>query len=160
MTADLAAFLRFLNDRLDDDEQAARAADAVDPAPWTADLYDGGTNQRGDQHGSGLLIAADGEALWDCEGAAVLCMSRPAAVHAARWDPARVLAEVAAKRRILELHDRFSQPQQMAKGRVWACGTCGSVDDSPTEWPCDTLRLLALPFAGHPDYRADWAPEG
>jgi hypothetical protein len=25
-------------------------------------------------------------------------------------------------------------------------------------YPCDTLKLLALPYADHPDYRDEWRP--
>jgi hypothetical protein len=25
-------------------------------------------------------------------------------------------------------------------------------------WPCLTLRLVALPYSGHPDYIEDWRP--
>jgi hypothetical protein len=46
----------------------------------------------------------------------------------------------------------------MARGEISACGTCGSVDDSPVEWPCDTVLALALPYADHPDYREEWRP--
>ena len=56
------------------------------------------------------------------------------AYHVARWDPARVLAECDAKRRIIE--------------------HCGE-----WVWPdCRVLHLLALPYADHPDYRAEWKP--
>ncbi len=32
------------------------------------------------------------------------------------------------------------------------CVTCR------TQGPCVTLRLLALPYAGHPDYQPEWRP--
>jgi hypothetical protein len=49
--------------------------------------------------------------------------------HIARWDPARVLAECEARRRI-----------------VTECG-----------WET-VMRHLALPYADHPDYRDEWRP--
>jgi hypothetical protein len=64
--------------------------------------------------------------------------------HIARHDPARVLAECEAKRRIVADHD----DQHDCPG--W--GTASA-------WPyvgCSVLRLLALPFADHPDYRPEW----
>jgi hypothetical protein len=69
----------------------------------------------------------------------------------ARWDPARVLAEVDAKRRILTAHTA------MMPG--W-CTTC----DVPGDYRgnlsgCETLRLLAMPYADHPDYRPEWTPD-
>lgn len=69
----------------------------------------------------------------------------------------RVLREVEAKRRIVDEHANVNDGD---------CGTCviglwgypthgGS---RPESWPCPTLRLLALPYADHPAYRAEWAP--
>lgn len=60
--------------------------------------------------------------------------------------PARVLAEVAAKRRIVQLH---------VSGEAWCdhCAGPGDIDDS-----CPTLRALASVYADHPDYRQEWKP--
>lgn len=96
------------------------------------------------------------------------------AVHIARHDPARVLAEVEAKRRIIGEH--YIWPERSHLTGVWAepdpmCGVCVSMqmdqdaggnrfrDLEHVAWPCPTLRLLALPYADHSDYRAEeWAP--
>jgi hypothetical protein len=54
--------------------------------------------------------------------------------HALRWDPARVLAECETKRRIV-------------------------LGDHPDNeyWAYDSiLRVLALPYANHPDYDEAW----
>ncbi len=87
-------------------------------------------------------------------------MDPSAAGHIARHDPARVLREVAAKRRIMELHQEglsndFPMGVEPAEGDI-LCMTC---DDRALKqyYPCPTLRLLALPYADHADYRADWA---
>lgn len=69
---------------------------------------------------------------------------------------ARVLAECEAKRRIVELHGAYPTPQAMTYGTITACQECGSVDDSPVEWPCPTLRHLASIYADHPDFREEW----
>jgi hypothetical protein len=58
--------------------------------------------------------------------------------HIARWDPARVLAECDAKRRIAE-DLNHSQPH-----------------DSDWLTAQTVLRLLVLPYSDHPDYRAEW----
>lgn len=57
------------------------------------------------------------------------------AEHVSRWDPARVLAECEAKRRILELHRDLVD-----------------LDDRAT------LRYLALPYADREGYREEWRP--
>lgn len=60
----------------------------------------------------------------------------------------RAWAEVEAKRRILKAHAEHPDPYIAG-----FCRTCGRTDG-----PCDTLRLLALPYADHPDYREEWRP--
>jgi hypothetical protein len=62
--------------------------------------------------------------------------------HIARWDPARILAECEAKRRIVERAEdhrdsAYGEPEQFI----------------PQPWH-EILRLLALPYADHPDYLA------
>jgi hypothetical protein len=76
--------------------------------------------------------------------------SEEQAQHIARWDPARVLAECEAKRRIVELHSDHLH-------RQGDCETCDGggrylVGD------CPTIRALALPYADHPDYQEGWRP--
>lgn len=74
-----------------------------------------------------------------------------------------MLAEVHAKRRIIEVH----QPQEHPRPKIdlQYCVTCMDVKSGYQEdwkeevWPCATLRLLALPYADHPDYREEWRPE-
>lgn len=62
----------------------------------------------------------------------------------------RLLAEVDAKRRILNEH-RAAQPG-------W-CVTCDIPGDTRGNLHgCQTVRLLALPYGEHPDYQPDWAP--
>jgi hypothetical protein len=73
----------------------------------------------------------------DIEGLALA--SREAALHMARHDPGRVLAEVEAKRRII--------------------AECESLIDDPAVRAMETaLCLLALPYADHPDYQPEWRP--
>lgn len=70
------------------------------------------------------------------------------AVHIARHDPARVLAEVNAKRAILEEHAPVVDGAQ--SGWKWHAGSeavSGQI-----------VRLLGLPYADHPDYREEWRP--
>lgn len=68
-----------------------------------------------------------------------------------------LLAECEAKRRIIEEHG-----PSVNYGEFWACSACGELDDvgdwAPVYLPCQTLRLLSLPYADHPDYDAEWRP--
>jgi hypothetical protein len=64
--------------------------------------------------------------------------------HMFLWSPARVLAECEARRRIVE--DYLAQLDSHRSG--WDART-----------PRDlAVRALGLPYAAHPDYRADWRP--
>jgi hypothetical protein len=64
-------------------------------------------------------------------------------------------AEVDAKRRILDLHTP-ARPGDPSYG----CPTCweGAEDGGPMDYPCPTLRLLALPYADRPGYQGSWRP--
>lgn len=74
-------------------------------------------------------------------------------------DPARVLREVEAKRRIIELHPHAHWPVKVGPPHLY-CETCDVEDGMIGGDGCyrSTLRLLALPFADHPDYREEWKP--
>ena len=72
---------------------------------------------------------------------------------------ARVLAECAAKRAIVDRHRRDPDVQRMIYGDIYPCTECGDADDSPMEWPCPTMRILAAVYADHPDYQSEWAQE-
>lgn len=73
------------------------------------------------------------------------------AVHLAAWDPARVLAECDAKRRIVDLVDRQwtngydERPMPSDDVRL------------PAPWE-EVLRLLALPYAARSGYDKRWRP--
>ncbi|MFF0277429.1 DUF6221 family protein [Streptomyces sp. NPDC004330] len=77
----------------------------------------------------------------------------PAAVggHIVRHDPARVLAEVEAKRRIIALCE---PPLVDVTGLGDAERQYMPGQGDP--WGVDVLRLLALPYASHPGYRDTW----
>lgn len=68
-------------------------------------------------------------------------MTVGAYVH--RWTPKRVLAEVEAKRRIL---DRLRDERGFYRDDI-ASGTAEPV-----------IRMLALPYAAMPGYREEWRP--
>lgn len=66
------------------------------------------------------------------------------------FSPDRLLARCKADRRIVEEH---------GDGGSY-CGVCavGLWHLERESMPCSTLKLLALPYAGHPDYRQEWRP--
>jgi hypothetical protein len=118
--------VEFLTARLDEDEAVARAATARE---WR------------------LTYGLDPEEFGDA-----LLLSGPDKAHAERHDPARVLREVEAKRRIIErLADAVApayEPRTMQTA-------------SPEGWDLieaadGTLKVLASIYADHPDYRDEW----
>ncbi len=77
-------------------------------------------------------------------------------------DPKFVLADVAAKRRIMSRHRRYGEVEPSYAPWDDACDGCGFPGDP--EWPatehindCPELRDLAAPFDQHPDYDPAWA---
>lgn len=85
--------------------------------------------------------------------------------HVVRFSPPRVLAECEAKRRIVELHEISSEV--LGNATLYGCAICDCMSDDDGEYyvgrvdevdGCATLRLLALPYSGHPDYDPDWRP--
>ncbi|WP_158880471.1 DUF6221 family protein [Amycolatopsis anabasis] len=73
----------------------------------------------------------------------------------------QMIHEVEAVRRIYQEHrttvsDRV--PGFPRYGRDYWCEVCHVPGDSAGSNWCLTLRLLALPYADHPDYQKDWRP--
>jgi Family of unknown function (DUF6221) len=67
-------------------------------------------------------------------------------------DPARVLREVEAKRKILAEH----RLDDMVPGVCYRCRYGVPAHWESTPYPCPTLRALAAVYAGHPDYDPAW----
>lgn len=107
MSDDLIAKIR---SAIDEDERLAKVAiEVLEGQGWTwQGLADGLWKQ--DVYGA--------DPLWD---------------YLERQDPARVLRQVAANRKMLDLHD-----QSEAHGDFTYCRACGT-----TARPCETLRALA-----------------
>jgi hypothetical protein len=74
---------------------------------------------------------------------------------------AEVLADVEAKRRIIDHHHI---EWKASRGGGWFCWRCGGNDADlyerfPTETEaCPDLAALALPYVDHPDYNEAWRP--
>lgn len=79
------------------------------------------------------------------------------AEHGGReWGPARMLAEVDAKRRVFDLHGPVRL--RSTRGAAETVTDCRMCNHFPAQYPCGTLRLLALPYADRPGYQQEWAP--
>ncbi|MET7795665.1 DUF6221 family protein [Streptomyces decoyicus] len=133
--------IAFLHARLDEGEAAARVAT---PGPWRHDprkhhhivgtaLFEEAvfTGPSGDD---AICVAGTGETD-DAQ-------SMRDAAHIARHDPPRVLAEIEAKRAIID--EALS---------IW-----NSDADGIFGFGESILRHLALPYADHPGYKEAWRP--
>lgn len=83
--------------------------------------------------------------------------------------PERMLADCEAKRGVVEIHreSRFTDVT-MGIADEAVCMVCHHVLDPGDNWdggslpmvqepfPCRTLRAVALPYAGHPEFREEW----
>jgi hypothetical protein len=139
----------FLAARLDEDAKIAIVAAAQNPGSaadkWSAEKVD-----RRDEdsivrkHWAILPERVKGVVLAEVP----LDILPRVVTHLARHDPARVLAEVEAKRRILDLAGEWQAAA--GPGADFARQAAVVLDR--------TLRLLALPYADHPDYDPEWRP--
>ncbi|AZM51784.1 hypothetical protein DMA15_03630 [Streptomyces sp. WAC 01529] len=151
MTADLPAFLRARYD------EEAEAAEKAGRDAWHYDMFDR----------SGGVVFASGErpiVEFGFDPERMHAQDRAAAdfhqaAHIARHDPARVLKEIEAKRRIIAAIFNY---EAKIDGE-WGCchgaeaieaGLCPETNPDEIE----ALRLLALPYDDHPDYREEFGP--
>jgi hypothetical protein len=134
----------FLCARLGERELMLRTVSPVQMA-WATFLHADGSMRYTS------VVSANSD-VWVCDGHAV----EPDSVQVV-FDRDQEMADVAAKRQILAMHKRTAT---RAGDRL--IEHCSCQDDWSTifgrYWPCDTLSLLALPYAGHPDYREEWKP--
>lgn len=140
----MSDLVEFLRERLADDERVARAAGGQS---W-------GHDGRGGHHEANptAYCTVTGPLnSFSHEPPAHVCGSArvPDATHIARHDPARVLAEVAAKRAVIEQYEHKQQSMALYPNQGNANGLM-AFDE--------VLRLLAAVYADHADYRSDWAP--
>lgn len=137
-----AAMIAFLRMRLDAAGSAAEAAQLRFPGPW-------------DQ-----AIAPDSPlpsavSLYDSRDESVgVIRGSYAAAHIVLNDPARVLRDIEAKRAVIARYERAA-----ALPASVASFTCGQ-DDGYAQACLDAIRDAAAVWAGHPDYRQEWKPDG
>jgi hypothetical protein len=122
--------------QLDEDERVAKAASVLSKPPWSSRI-----TRDPDGYVSGRIVDDRGYTVVHVEDQTP---GSEEAEHIARWDPARVLAEVDAKRQLLDWLDRADDKAT----------DCDYFNVNPDE----AVRLLALPYADRPGYREEWRP--
>jgi len=123
--------VQFLRARLDEDERIAQGHQQWSPS-WHQDDC---VNEIRDDENAGTVATV--YRLGD-------------RTHIARHDPARVLAEVDAKRRIVDSYERATENRHAHLGDLASAGAFLALHGA--------VKSLALPYADHPDYRPEWAP--
>lgn len=129
---DLVTFLRA---RLDEDEREATwAAEEAGGAAWAIRSTDVVLADDTDRYVSGNA-------------------QNEVRDHIARYDPQFVLADVAAKRRIVALYEEaYDRVRNPVSADARAAARVGQFEIE------GVLRLLAAPFAAHPDFDPAWIP--
>jgi hypothetical protein len=162
MSEDLVVFL---NARLDDDERIARAAAKETDRDWDA------TVDPDPRYTYRAFLAGDNDPFaevsfftaWEAEAPNIM-------PHIARHDPARVLADVQAKRAIIAAISQW-QHDDPDDGGFYACpatrteplGDLGPESFGEENCTCGVLArrrqiatLLAQPYADRPGFRQEW----
>ena len=75
-----------------------------------------------------------------------------ARAHVARHDPARVLAEVEAKRKVIHMYEETLAFIEMMKSR----GKDAPAHEAAAESYLNVIRVHAAVYADHPDYKGGW----
>ena len=118
----------FLLARIAEDKRVAVDAAGDGPGTWTADLVGNGPAGPGSVE------------------------------HVVRHDPARVIAECAAKRQIV-LACREARPETKFVGtRPVGMADFPTAAHGQHQLAAVTLAMLALPYSDHPHYRPEWRP--
>ncbi|MFE5368250.1 DUF6221 family protein [Streptomyces mirabilis] len=155
--------VRWFGEHLDEDERIARAATHhEDYGVWTAKSFK--QQERLGRDRWALFDAVDDCVVSDVDAEGT--EPEGVAQHIANWDPARVLCEVDAKRRLLDDYVVTARIRDEAAARIKAAGDHPDAKDLETwdraqreaailEGP---VRLAALPLAVRPGYREDWRP--
>jgi len=81
----------------------------------------------------------------------------PMGKHCARHDPARVLAECAAKRAIVAM-GRWAVLSGHTTGDN--CGLSDQDTHNTAMVGLEVLAVISSVYSSHPDYRQEWAPRG
>jgi hypothetical protein len=131
----MSDLVEFLRARLDEDARVARTAASIAAAPWRWESLPM-------PHKYGLTGTRAGlRALIVPSRTPDVYPDKFTAEHIIRFDPARVLADVEAKRRIIERWEHATRDP----------------DDFEEQWGLEwAMRALAQPYADHPDFDSGW----
>lgn len=145
MPENLAALVRFVEERIAEDESTAQAAT---PGPWLAEPNGSIVGPSGHLPKlAGHVVCSVGA--WD--------VGRPTpqdAAHIARNDPARVLRDVAAKRQLLRFYDDLSAIVVECSGLLIGPGMRRIHAEHGR-----LLAAMAAVWCRHPDFQPEWLPE-
>src|SRR5258706_699318 len=137
---------KFLNDRLDEAAAAANAVIDAEGENYEATWF---------EQSSGVLYVGPGSVEHPLDGLQPMGDSRLTR-FIAEHDPARVLRQVDAKRKILNEHS----PLHWHPDSPLRCRRCTSVTIdgkmAKLEWPCAAVRAVAAVWSDHPDFDPAW----
>lgn len=140
----LRDIVKFVKDRLDEDEQTARA---VGDESWKVSAE------------RDCVIAEAGRLMAECYPSPIDPCNEATARHMARQDPARTLRRVAAYRAILAAVEKWHDPHPgqpcTNEDNMWVecelhVAATGRVNPN-------VLPLLAAEWSDHPDYDPTWS---
>ena len=142
---DLTTWLRA---QLDEEEQMALGCLAGSGPVWEP------SDEGYEEFPATVLAAQDagqaGKPTFGRNWSRIIVTESRVAPHIAYWDPARVLAEVDAKRRVLDQCEGLSR------------STVNTGDDT-TQYSAtrvyEVVTLLAAPYANRPGFRDEWQPD-
>jgi hypothetical protein len=159
----MSSLVEFLLARIAEAEARARAAEAVAHSPWEPVLMEYVPNigcRLGAWTGSsGTEYPEVDGYLANAEDGGSGVMAAEVVLFLAGNDPARVLADCTARRRIIELHSVTEGLGYTDDGYGDvdpACRACGTSDEYAVPWPCGTVRALASVYSDHPDFDPGW----
>jgi hypothetical protein len=141
------ALTEFLTARLDEDEALARAAT---PGEWI------GPAPEGQDHAGQPVLCVEVDVTWSerpIQRALFIADSgsHEDAIHIDRWQPARVLREVDAKRKIVADYERVLSERKAHHGDLALAGALLALHGA--------VRALAAAYSDHPDYYPGWTTD-
>jgi hypothetical protein len=145
----------WLRQQIDEDKRVALRARQTPRTDWQVTQKSGTLTIDTDVESQGWKFGG-GSGMWQCDDSEDDCdryrsWAWAESEHIARHDPARVLAEVAAKREQLRICVAAMEAGEIPEHATWGDHAAGA------EVARDMLAVMAQPFAGRPGWREEWA---